>query len=314
MGLLIKSIGCYLPERRLDNIVRAAQFGLGETFVREKLGPIWLTRKETGQDTSDLAEMAVRNIDEPGFNLQRIDGLIVCTQNPDGRGLPHTSAVLHAKLGLAKNCAAFDISLGCSGFVYGLAIANSFGAGHGLRNVLLITSDPYSKIIDDSDRETALLFGDAAAATWLSADALDGSGFSVGLANFGTDGSGAQSLYVDPGGRIRMNGRSVFSFAAIEVPRQINELLNRADLTTAEVDRFVLHQGSRYILDAIQQRLKVPSAKVPLGLETQGNTVSSSIPLLLAELVKDQAVRRVVISGFGVGLSWASMILERPKP
>lgn len=307
----IKSIGCYIPETRLDNIARAARFGRDETFVQDKLGPVRVARKAADEDTSDLARRAVQNIKAADFDLGQVDGLIVCTQNPDGRGLPHTAAILQAKLGIPTTCAAFDVGLGCSGFVYGLAIARSLMATYGLRNVLLVTSDPYSKIIDDDDLDTALLFGDAAAATWLVADPH--AHLQVGAAKFATDGSGAEHLKINDAGHLVMHGREIFNFTAVAVPKQIRELLAGAGVEVADVDRFVLHQGSRYIVRTIQQRLGAPVEKVPIALTEYGNAVSSSIPLILADLLDDPSVKRVVLSGFGVGLSMASMILERAQ-
>lgn len=301
----IKAIGCYIPESRLDNVERAARFGRDAGFVAEKLGPIRVARKAADEDTSDLAFKAVQAI--RGFDPATVDGLILCTQNPDGHGLPHTSAVLQARLGLPTTCAAFDIGLGCSGYVYGLAIARSLMETYGLKSVLLVTADPYSKIVDDDDLDTALLFGDAAAATWIT----DGPGLAIGPAKFATDGGGAEHLKVNEAGRLVMHGREIFNFTAKAVPEQIGALLAQAGVDKAEVDSFVLHQGSRYIVRTIQQRLGVAAEKVPVGLTDYGNAVSSSIPLILADMLDDDAQKRIVLSGFGVGLSMASMILER---
>lgn len=301
----IKAIGCYIPETRLDNVARAARFGRDAAFVADKLGPVRVARKAADEDTSDLAAKAVEAI--PGFDPASVDGLIVCTQNPDGHGLPHTSAILQARLGLPTTTAAFDIGLGCSGYVYGLAIARSLMETYGLKSVLLVTSDPYSKIVDDEDLDTALLFGDAAAATWIT----DGPGLAIGPAKFATDGGGADHLKVNEAGHLVMHGREIFNFTAKAVPEQIGALLAEAGIDKADVDSFVLHQGSRYIVRTIQQRLGAPPEKVPVGLTDYGNAVSSSIPLILADMLDDKAQKRIVLSGFGVGLSMASMILER---
>jgi 3-oxoacyl-[acyl-carrier-protein] synthase-3 len=301
----IKAIGCYIPETRLDNVERAAKFGRDAAFVADKLGPLRVARKAADEDTSDLAVRAVQAIQ--GFDPVTVDGLIVCTQNPDGHGLPHTSAILQARLGLPTTCAAFDIGLGCSGYVYGLAIARSLMETYGLKSVLLVTSDPYSKIVDDEDLDTALLFGDAAAATWITV----GPGLAIGPARFATDGAGADHLKVNAAGHLVMHGREIFNFTARAVPEQIAALLADAGLDKAEVDSFLLHQGSRYIVRTIQQRLGVAPEKVPIGLTDYGNAVSSSIPLILAGMLDDTAQKRIVLSGFGVGLSMASMILER---
>lgn len=310
MTTFIRAIGVYLPSARIDNLDRAAGFGASEAFVREKLGPLQLAIKAPEEETSDLAVQAVRNIDAPDFDLAAVDGLIVCTQNPDGHGLPHTSAIVHAKLGLSGECAAFDISLGCSGFVYGLALARSFAQTYGLRNVLLVTADPYSKVVEAGDRETAMLFGDGATATWLARHGGGGE-WAIGPAKFATSGKGARYLHVNDEGHLRMKGREIFTFAAVEAPKQIDALLVQEGLGRGDIDCYLLHQGSRYIVDTIRDRMGLAPDRVPVELTDYGNTISSSIPMLLANRLSDPDLRKLVLCGFGVGLSMASMILER---
>lgn len=309
---VINAIGSYIPVGRIDNYRQAEEFGYERQFIDQKIGAGQLSRKSSSEDTSDLAFNAVRDLVNAGLDLSDIDGLLVCTQNPDGFGLPHTSAIVHEKLNLLKRCAAFDISLGCSGYVYGLAVADGIMRSQGLKNVILVTSDPYSKVVDPKNKDTAMLFGDAATATWLIPWELAGPKGKLGLGSavFGTDGSGACNLTVGPERTLFMNGREVFNFSARMVPAQILELLTELNLTTDDIDYFLLHQGSKYIVDTITRRLKVPPEKVPLGISKCGNTVSSSIPLMLADLVMEQNPKRVILSGFGVGLSYATMMLE----
>lgn len=255
--------------------------------------------------------MCVRAFEGLDRRPDAVDCLVVCTQNPDGSGLPHTSAVVHGKLGLPAQCACFDVSLGCSGYVYGLSIVQSFMQQNRLARGLLFTADPYSKIIDPKDKNTALLFGDAATVTLLDAAEQPGR-WRMGPFRFATRGKDGAALE-NRAGTLAMNGRAVFNFSATEVPPQVSALLADAGLKAEDVDLFLFHQGSRFIVDQLAKRLDLPAAKVPVNLAEQGNTVSSSLPLLLQEHLGDSRLRRILLSGFGVGLSWASCLLTRAE-
>lgn len=304
----IKAIASYLPRASIDNVQQGAKFGEDEAFMRSKIGALQLPRKGEAEDTSDLAAAAVKALmlKQPSFDLASVDALVVVTQNGDGSGLPHTSAIVQEKLGLPKTVAAFDISLGCSGYVYGLYVLKGFMQASGLANGVLITADPYSKIVDPEDRVTSLLFGDAATATWLGTDPY----WVLGDVAFGTDGSGAEHLRVE-GQTLQMNGRQVFNFAALQVAPHLNKVLERAGLTADQVDAFCVHQGSAAIVEAIARRFPTVSSRFILDIEKTGNTVSSSIPLLLEKHAFGNEWKNVAISGFGVGLSWASALLKR---
>ncbi|MDF3874046.1 ketoacyl-ACP synthase III [Pseudomonas putida] len=305
----IKSIASYVPSAGLDNYAQGAKFGKDDAFILGKIGSAFLPRKDDDQETSDLCVEAVKNLfaNNPQLNPDSIDALIVVTQNGDEEGLPHTSAIVQSKLGLPTTIAAFDISLGCSGYVYGLYAMKGFMEAAGLKNGLLITADPYSKIVDPEDRNTTMLFGDAATATWMGEDPA----WVLGKSKFGTDGSGAPHLKVSDG-TFFMNGRQVFNFALIKVPAHLQELLGDSNLQPSDIDAFCIHQGSAAIVDAVARRFdeEQPEKFVKDMVET-GNTVSSSIALLLEKHMFDSSWNRVAISGFGVGLSWGSAIIER---
>ncbi len=303
----INSIAVYLPTESIDNVEQGAAFGETEDFIRRKIGATKLTRKAETQETSDLAVAAVEALTaSSGLRADQIDALVVVTQNPDGSGLPHTAAIVQSKLGLNENVAAFDVSLGCSGFVYGLSILKGLMRETGLENGVLITADPYSKVLDPEDRVTSLLFGDAATATWLSADAA----WQIGKPLLATDGSGADNLRVC-GGRLEMNGRQVFNFAALRVPPQINALLQAENLDPEDIDVYCIHQGSAAIVDAVSRRFRTVKDRFILDMDETGNTVSSTVPILLSRFMDKPGVSRILISGFGVGLSWASSILTK---
>lgn len=300
----IAAIGTYLPERRLDNVEAATRFGFANDFLHSKIGVLAPARKSPDQETSDLCVEAFKNLSraERG-DLQDLNLIVVVTQNPDGHGLPHTSAIVHRKLSLPKTCFAFDISLGCSGFVAALAIVKGYLTSTGGRRAILFTADPYSKVQDPEDKNTALIFSDGAAAVLIQESSrwLIGSAFDLG-----TDGQKSSALQVGSENRLSMNGRAVFDFCATNVPGSVNRVLQAADLSKEDVDAWVFHPGSKYIVDTIRQRLGIPAIPFPAPY---GNTVSSSIPMILSEM--DPARQRtVVMSGFGVGLSWATTVVR----
>lgn len=306
----IKAIASYVPGESIDNLQQGARFGESAEFMRDKIGALRLPRKGEHEDTSDLAVAAVNALilKQPNFDLASVDALVVVTQNGDGAGLPHTSAIVQHKLGLPTTIAAFDISLGCSGYVYGLYVLKGFMQATGLSSGILVTADPYSKILDPEDRVTSLLFGDAATATWLGTDPY----WALDHVSFGTDGAGAEHLRVVDG-TLQMNGRQVFNFAALQIAPHLKKLLESAELTVDQVDAFCVHQGSAAIVEAIARRFPEVSSRFVLDIEQTGNTVSSSIPLLLEKRAFEGNWNNLAISGFGVGLSWASALLRRQE-
>jgi 3-oxoacyl-[acyl-carrier-protein] synthase-3 len=301
----IQAIGTYIPAGRIDNRQRMAQFELDEAFLLEKTGMLRQAIKADTEETSDLCCQAFVDLQNKSrLQSEEVECIVVCTQNPDGKGLPHTSAIVHAKLGLPDGCAAFDISLGCSGFVYGLSVIQGFMQANGFRKGVLFTSDPYSKVVDGQDKNTSLLFGDGATATLVS----DTPVWRTGKFVFGTHGQEANSIQIEQAsGKLTMNGRAVFSFSATMVPKNITAMLAVNELAIADIECFALHQGSRYIVDTIKKKLGIEDAKAPFVAADYGNTVSSSIPLILSGV--DSGLSRIVIAGFGVGLSWASTVL-----
>jgi len=306
----IESIASYVPSGRIDNTDAdlLAKFEINEDFVLSKIGVRQRAVKVSDEDTSDLACRALEALlARASLSAAAIDVLIVVTQNPD-RNLPHVAALVHGKLQLAAHCAAFDVGLGCSGYVYGLSILQGFMLANGLQRGVLITADPYSKIVHPEDKNTALLFGDAATATLMGPEPV----LAVGPYAFGTEGAAHEALACHDG-QLSMNGRQVFNFAATRVAPHILALLERAGWDKTAVDAYLLHQGSKYIVDTICTRLGATQDQKRLGLLNVGNTVSSSIPLLLEQELNNPAACKLVLSGFGVGLSWASCLCERKE-
>lgn len=307
MDIGISAIGVYVPESRIDNVKDSERFGMEPAFVTDKIGFRRIARKDSSQETSDLAVLAVEDLEgRRPFARDSVQCLVLVTQNPDGHGIPHTSAVLHRKLGLAPSCVVFDISLGCSGYVHGLSVIKAFMDANGFDVGLLVTADPYSKVIHPDDRDTFPLFGDGATATLLTRDPA----WTMGRFDFGTRSAAGDAITVAPAGHLHMNGRAVFNFAAVEVPKSIERALALNELPRGDVGALVLHQGSKYIADTISKKLGMESAAVFCSAD-YGNTVSSSIPMAINGL--DPDVKTAVISGFGVGLSWATTVLRRKK-
>ncbi len=301
----IKNIASYLPQRKISNYDKKEQFELDDDFIENKIGVKAHALKEKDEKASDLCVKAFENLlEKENIDITKIDCCIVVTQNPDFN-IPHTSAIVHGKLELPNDCACFDISLGCSGYVYGLSNIISFMKNNDLKNGLLFTADPYSEVVDVEDKNTALLFGDGATVSYITEEGI----YIPKSFSFGTSGKDYKELMCED--KLYMNGRAVFNFTATVVPRHISKLLEKNSLKDDDIDKYILHQGSKYIVDTIRKRLKIDESKVPFDMYEYGNTVSSSIPIILEKEMKIDINRRFVISGFGVGLSWASAILEK---
>lgn len=302
----IRDIATYIPSGRIDNTETAARFGVDRAFLEGKLGVLRRSVSGVDEQSSDMALQVLRRLcEQADLDPAQIGVLVVVTQNPDVN-LPHVSAMVHGKAGLSDTCAAFDISLGCSGYVYGLSIVHAFMTANDISHGVLITADPYSKILDDQDKATSLLFGDAATATLLGPEPV----FTLGPVTFGTRGAAHEAL-ITRDGMLHMDGREVFNFAATGIPADLAKVLAKAQLQLEDIDCFILHQGSRYIVDTITKRAGLSANKVRFGMQDYGNTVSSSIPILLRDELENQDIRQIVLSGFGVGLSWASCVLKR---
>lgn len=302
----IEDIAVYLPKSRASNLELMARFDIDEYFLTNKIGVLHRAIRAENEETSDMALRALEMlIEQRGLAREEIKALIVVTQNPD-TNLPHVSGLVHGRAMLSPDCAAFDLSLGCSGYVYGLAVLQSFLSMNGLPCGVLITCDPYSKVIDSEDKSTVLLFGDAATATIVGQEPV----FVCAPFIFGTQGDLTGALACK-NGKLQMNGRKIFNFIMATIPKHIEDLLNAASLQKNEIDAYIFHQGSRYIVDALAKKMELNHSKIRMGIEDIGNTVSSSIPILLKKELINKKTITILLSGFGVGLSWASCICSR---
>ena len=311
---VIRAIGTYLPERTVGNDELVERFGWDRTFLEEKLG---IHERHVAAEGEGSAAMGIAAAEalfsaHPDLDREAIQLLVLCTQTPDF-GLPHSSALIQTGLGLEQTTACFDIGLGCSGFVYGLAVVSSMLERLGLEHALLVTSDPYSKVMNPADRATAPLFGDGAAATWIS---RSGDGGEIGAFTFGTDGGGAGNLIVQPDEAgttcLSMNGRAIFEFMQTRVPEDLSACAAANGIELDDVNLFVLHQASAHMLGYLGRRMQLDAERLPIMLEKTGNLVSSSIPFVLAGLDREGrlAGTTTMLCGFGVGLSWASGVIR----
>jgi 3-oxoacyl-[acyl-carrier-protein] synthase-3 len=339
VGARIAAIATHLPDRVLSNDELAALYPawpadkiLDKTGIRER------RVAAEGETAGDLAFHAAQKLFASGACAREdVDFVILCTQAPDYL-LPTTACLLQDRLGLGRHVGALDVNLGCSGFVYGLALATGLIAAGAARTVLLLTADTYSKFIHDGDKSVRTLFGDGAAATVIVADeGADDGAPTIGPFVFGTDGAGGKDLIVEAGGfrmprgphtgqmaedaqgnvrsreHLFMHGANVMTFSLREVPRTFAQLLERSGTARDDVDHVVLHQANKFMLDALQRKLDLPSDKIPRRYEDIGNTVSSTIPFVLADLKESgqmAAGTRIMLIGFGVGLSWAGAAIS----
>jgi len=302
----IEDIAVYLPNRRASNLELMAHFEVDEHFLVKKIGVLHRAIKAENENTSDMALSVLEKlIQKRGLAREEIQALVVVTQNPDSN-IPHVSGLVHGRAKLSSNCATFDISLGCSGYVYGLSVLQSFLNANGLNKGVLITCDPYSKVIDPEDKSTALLFGDAATATLVGVEPV----YVCSPFMFGTEGDLIGAL-TSKNNKLQMNGREVFNFVMRTIPKHVLDLLEKANLDKRDIDAYIFHQGSRYIVEALAKKLEIDLNKIRIGIEDIGNTVSSSIPILLEQQLTDINNIKILLSGFGVGLSWASCICTR---
>lgn len=261
---------------------------------------------ETATDLSERA--ALKLFAEQDMKPEEIDFVLFCTQSPLYR-LPPSACVLQNRLGIPTTAGALDYDLGCSGFVYGLSLAKGLVVSGAAKNVLLLTAETYTKYIGAQDKSTRTIFGDGAAATLIDQTAAE----SIGAFVFGTDGSGAEKLILREGENLHMDGPDIFNFTLDVVPKTMDEVCLKNGITRDKVDLFVFHQANKFMLDTIRKVNLLPKEKFYINLEDTGNTVSSTIPIALKRASDNgilQKNMKVMLLGFGVGLSWAGTLIS----
>ncbi len=330
MKAFIKGISYYLPSQILSNEDLVKEFPEWSVDkIAEKIGITNRHISATDETAGDMAEKAGRLLfEEYTIKPSAIDFILLCTQSPD-YFLPTTACILQDRLGISTTTGALDINLGCSGFVYGLAIAKGLIFGGVAKNILLITSETYTKHIHIKDKGNRSIFGDAAAATLISTE-----GFAeIQDFSLGTDGKGANNLIIKTSGfrhrekltdisfdegenpissdHLFMNGTEIFSFTLEAVPVLVGDTLKKNNLVQAQIDLFVFHQANKHMMNFLRKKIKIDEDKFYYYLQEVGNTVSSTIPIALKEAHKERKLKgNVLLAGFGVGYSWAGTVLR----
>ncbi len=302
----IKAIEKYFPKQSREVSQDVRRFGVSQDFLKNKIGITHLKYAAPDENSSDMCFKSYQTLLQNMPSMPKPEMILVCTQTPDYR-LPQVSTLVHSKIGADKQCACFDISLGCSGYVYALTIAKSFMQENRFSTGLVFTCDPYSKIVDKNDKNTSLLFGDAATVTLLSSDG----DLNIGFTDFLTIGNDYDALICKHGGLLSMDGRRIFNFVMRHVPGSIDACLNKNKVNSKNIDVYIFHQASKYVVDNLRFRMKLSEEKVPFDIEEYGNTVSSSIPVILQRYIHNHDLNNIVLSGFGVGLSLATTLLRR---
>ncbi len=335
MNVEIHDIAGYLPARIETNEMLAAENPTWDmAAIASRTGVLSRHIAAEGETAFDLACRAcdVLFSSNPGAR-DSIDAVIFCTESGDYI-MPPNSCLLHKYLDLPDNVLAFDFNLACSGYVYGLTLAGSLISSGVSSNVLLVNADTYSKYIHKNDRASRVLFGDAAAVTLLrpstspsrivdvlcSTSGKNFAKFIIPAGGCRTPKSDQTSIPVeDKSGntrtleQIQMDGLGILTFVNTKVPEQIRAVLKRNSLTLDDIDLFVFHQASKPALDSLNRLLRIPAGKSYSNLSEVGNTVSASIPLALKNAMSEGLIQRgsrVLLSGFGVGLSWATAIVD----
>lgn len=330
----IKALSAAVPKHIIHNLSYTDVFP--EEQVREvveKVGVYERRFADTNTCSSDLCYTAAQKLLlDNNIDRSEIDLLVFISQTPDYR-MPATSITLQHRLGLSNSCIAFDISLGCSAFIYGLSVVYSMMQGGQIRKALLLDGETRSKVYSPKDRRSAFIFGDGGIATLIEKDAKYGDSFF----SLNSDGSRANLIMVKGGGyrhpsseetikervvdeygNIRsdeqgyMNGGDVFNFVIREIPKDIKNTIDFANKTISDFDFFVFHQANNFINSYIAKKMKLPESKLVHTIEKFGNTSSVSVPLTIVSELKNELVgkKQLLLSAFGVGMTWATGIIS----
>lgn len=330
MSAYIKAISYYTPNQILTNEDLVREFP--EWTIEKVASKVGIHQRHiasANETAGDMALLAAEKLfEEHKIDRNDVDFVLLCTQSPD-YFLPSTACILQNTLGLRQDIGAFDFNLGCSGFVYGLSVAKGLIAAGIAENILLLTSETYTKYLHPKDKGNRTIFGDAASATIIST-----TGFAeIGDFVLGTDGSGYEQLIVKSGAsrtpqalndiqfdennnptssdHLFMNGPDIFTFTIERVPTMVRGLLEKSGLTKDDIHLFIPHQANLYILEFLRKKMKIEKDKYYINLANFGNTVSSTIPIALCEALKENKLHgNILLAGFGVGLSWGATVIK----
>lgn len=324
MSVMIRSIGVHVPERRLANEELAAMVDTTDEWIRSHTGIGARHIAADGQLTSDLAaDAAKKALAKAGISPHELDLILVATANPDYFGFPSTACVVQDKIG-AHGCAAFDISAGCTGFIYGLEIASSILEAKKGRHALVIGAETLSRIVDWQDRASCVLFGDGAGAAVLSRIEEGGRGIIKTI--LGADGGGAKDLFLVQAGReksfereaplvpkIEMNGKNVYNFAVKSITVLVERILHATMYRLEDFSWIVPHQANARIVQAAAKRLGLPEERFYMNMAEYANTSAASVPIALAEMSEKGLLKSgdlVMLLGFGAGLTYGGAVVR----
>ena len=331
----IKAVEYYLPNNLVtnDDLDREhPNWGINKLASKTGVFSRFIVGNE--ETSLDLSLKAIEKlITKTNLDLQEVDALIVCTQTPDFI-MPPNACLIHGKLGLRQNTIAFDINLACSGYVYGLDIINSLIASGRSNKILFVTGDTYSKYIHPDDRAVKCLFGDGVAVTLIESSDDESGIIDV---HSGTNGTKYDRFYIEAGGckmpktpetkkefsdnsgntrtkeHISMDGFGVLSFFGTLIPKEVKIILKKNNLVLDDIDAFLFHQASHLALNAISKALKISDDKMIIDMSDIGNLVSASIPVALSRALEKGSIKKgnlVLLCGFGVGLSWGTVLIK----
>lgn len=331
MKTYIKALAYTLPKNEITNEQLVKEFPEWSVDkIADKVGISSRFVASENETSSDLAVKAAEKLflENPNINKDDIDFVLFCTQSPD-YFLPTSACIIQNKLGLPTTCGALDFNLGCSGYIYGLSLAKGLILGGIANNVLLLTGETYSKYLHPKDKGNRTIFGDAGSATLISIE-----GFAeIGNFSLGTDGKGAENLIVKTGGLrckspmndltfdekanptssdyLYMNGSEIFNFTIEAVPELVKNTLLKNRLTNDEIEGFVFHQANKFMLNFLRKKLKINEEKFHYYMSEVGNTVSSTVPIVLYEKLKNGELHgNILLGGFGVGYSWGGCVIN----
>lgn len=331
MNAFIKAITYALPDLVVTNEDLVREFP--EWSVEKIADKVGINKRHIAAEKETSADLALKAaeklfLENSTLKKDSIDFIIFCTQSPD-YFLPTSACVIQDRLGVPTSCGALDFNLGCSGYVYGLSLAKGLLLGGIAKNVLLLTGETYSKFIHPQDKGNRTIFGDAGSATLISSD-----GFAeIGNFSLGTDGRGAENLMVKSGGMryrerindlyiedngnprssdyLYMNGAEIFNFTIDAVPPLIEDTLAKNALTRENVDGYVFHQANKFMINFLRKKIKIEPDKFFTYMSEVGNTVSNTIPIVLTEKLKEEALKgNIILAGFGVGYSWGGCLIK----
>lgn len=335
MKTYIKALAYTLPENEITNEQLVKEFPEWSVDkIADKVGINTRFVASENETSSDLAVKAAEKLflENPNINKEDIDFVLFCTQSPD-YFLPTSACIIQNKLGLPTTCGALDFNLGCSGYIYGLSLAKGLILGGIANNVLLLTGETYSKYLHPKDKGNRTIFGDAGSATLISTE-----GFAeIGNFSLGTDGKGAENLIVKTGGLrcknpmndltfdekanptssdyLYMNGSEIFNFTIEVVPELVKNTLLKNKLTNEEIEGFVFHQANKFMLNFLRKKLNINEEKFHYYMSEVGNTVSSTVPIVLYEKLKNRELHgNILLGGFGVGYSWGGCVINIKTP